>query len=380
MHHISDYDFQNKRFMSHTIKKQYSFLIMDACIGDIKELSHIYDEESRDMFVSVYSDGKDTRFLQKREGACRAVLEGEELTNFVKTMELIRKHLKRKSAVAIFASDAHGYMKVVQLPNPLPNMLVVDSSPYIRPLAEMTGEWEPFTLVLINTNHVKLFLVSCGTITKKEEKSFDVMNKHKKGGWSQARFQRLRKGSIHSFFSEIISYVKATAEGDIIIAGPGQAKHEFKRLLPEHMRRSVVAVLDSDMDDEQHLFSESLAIMAERERKEQQTLMEHIKREILKDGLAAYGVDETLEAAREGRVEVLVVEKGYTERGWLCEHCQNAGRGRMERCPVCSGRTSRVDVIEEIVEFAERTDATVEFTDEKELRNLGHVAALLRYR
>jgi hypothetical protein len=39
-----------------------------------------------------------------------------------------------------------------------------------------------------------------------------------------------------------------------------------------------------------------------------------------------------------------------------------------------------VDIIEEILEFAERTDADVEFTDDKELANLGHVGAILRFK
>lgn len=363
-----------------TIKKRDSFSNMDACIRDVKELSLVYDGKSENTFVSVYFDGRDKRSLQKRERACRAVLRADELENFVKTMEHIRKHMERNRAVAIFASDKHDYVKVVPLPVPLPNMLVVDSSPYIRLLAEMTGEWESFTLILINTHHAKIFSVSCGRVTKREDKSFNVMNKHKKGGWSQARFQRLRKGSIHSFLTDVVHDVKHIAEGDIIIAGPGQAKHEFKRLLPESMQRSVIAMFDSDMDDEQHLFSESLVAMAEMEWKEQKTLLAHIRRELLRDGLAAYGIDETLEAAREGKVEVLLIERGYKERGWICEHCQNAGRGDAEHCPVCGGRTSQVDIIEEIVEFAERTDAIIEFTDEEELRMLGHVAALLRYR
>jgi hypothetical protein len=36
-------------------------------------------------------------------------------------------------------------------------------------------------------------------------------------------------------------------------------------------------------------------------------------------------------------------------------------------------------MIEEIIEFAERTDATIEFTDDEELAKLGHVGGLLRF-
>jgi peptide subunit release factor 1 (eRF1) len=43
-------------------------------------------------------------------------------------------------------------------------------------------------------------------------------------------------------------------------------------------------------------------------------------------------------------------------------------------------KTSEVDVVEEILEFAERTDAQIEFTGDEEISNLGHVGAILRYR
>ena len=41
---------------------------------------------------------------------------------------------------------------------------------------------------------------------------------------------------------------------------------------------------------------------------------------------------------------------------------------------------SEVDVVEEILEFAERTDAEVEFTDVEEISKLGHIGAILRYK
>ncbi len=51
-----------------------------------------------------------------------------------------------------------------------------------------------------------------------------------------------------------------------------------------------------------------------------------------------------------------------------------------KHCPYCGKKTSQVDMLEEIIEFAERTDAEVEFTDDEEIANLGHVAGLLRFK
>ncbi|MFW6122306.1 MAG: hypothetical protein ACOC80_15600, partial [Petrotogales bacterium] len=76
----------------------------------------------------------------------------------------------------------------------------------------------------------------------------------------------------------------------------------------------------------------------------------------------------------------LIIEKGYKMKGYICEHCQLLKADSVKHCPVCSGSVSEVDVIEEILEFAERTRAEIEFTDDQEIAKLGHVGAILRFK
>ena len=91
------------------------------------------------------------------------------------------------------------------------------------------------------------------------------MNKHKKGGCSQARFQRLRKESIHAFFVKVTEELQKFADENIIIAGPGQAKYEFKKILPKNLQEKIIGVVDVDIGDEHDLLEESLHIMIEKE-------------------------------------------------------------------------------------------------------------------
>lgn len=333
-----------------------------------------------DTFVTIYFDGKDNKFLQRREKAIMAVLEGEERENFVKTMGDTKEFLREKIAenIAIFASHRHDYFKIINIPTKVKNALIVDSSPYIRPLAELTDSWGSSTLILLNSNHAKIFSVSYGEMEEKKRLSAHIMNKHKKGGCSQARFQRLRKESIHAFFVKVTEELQKFADENIIIAGPGQAKYEFKKILPKNLQEKIIGVVDVDIGDEHDLLEESLHIMIEKEDEKKSEMLHHLKKEILRDGLATHGIDATLQAVRNGQAEVLFVEKGYKLRGWICEHCQQVMQTTSDECPYCHGKISEVDVIEEIIEFAERTDAKIEFTSN--VKNLGHVAALLRYK
>ena len=349
----------------------------------IRELSEIYDENSQDTYVSVYlNKNRDKAFLEKRVNICNSLLDGVEQKNFIETINDINEFLKRNTwnNLAIFASHKHEFFTSIPLHIAVNNSLIVDSSPYIRPLARIRDELESFTLVLLNSNHAKIFSVSLGKPEEEKHLSSDIMNKHKKGGWSQARFQRLRKGAIQDFYSEVIETLGTIADERIVLAGPGPAKIHFNDMLPKHLQQRVIDIIDIDIDDEQKLLKESMHLIIEREEMISRKAVQHLKEEILKDGLAVYGLDDTLHAVKNGQVELLIVEKDYKLKGCLCEHCQLLKAGPIKDCPVCGGPVTEADVIEEIIEFAERTDAKIEFTDDTEISKFGHVGGILRYK
>jgi peptide chain release factor subunit 1 len=349
----------------------------------IRELSEIYDTDSNDTYVSLYLNKKDDRkFLDRRIRACKSILKGDLLKNFNETLEDIEDKIKKivGNNIAIFASKKDNFLRYVSLPIRVRNLLIVDSSPYIRPLARIHDEWESFTLVLISSNYAKIYSVSLGIIEDTKKLTADIMNKHKKGGCSQARFNRLRKGAISAFLSDVVETIQEIADERIIVAGPGTAKNQFLDMLPKDIKDRIVDIIDISIDDEKKLLKESIYLISEREQRKSQEAVQHLREEILKDGLAVYGLEDTLNAVKNGQVELLVIEKDYKLRGWICENCQVVREGVRSNCPYCGKKTSEVDVLEEILEFAERTDADIEFTDDKEIANLGHIGAILRFK
>ncbi len=354
----------------------------DTCDRDIGELASIYDKESKNTFVSLYYDGQDPKFIGRRRHAIRSVLTGEERENFDKTMDQIEDYLTRNRVynIALFASHKHDFFKKVSFTVHPPNVLVTDSSPYIRPLAEIADNYKPFILLLLNHNQAKIYTVTCGAIVQEEKLSKEIMNKHKKGGWSQARFQRLRQGSIHAFFVDVLGELEKLPPDSIMIAGPGQAKHDFKKLLPSHLSQRLLGVMDVDFQDHPTLFSDSQKYISEQEKKVHDDLLDQVKKEVLTDGLVVYGIEETKQALTNGQVEVLLVEHGFRQRGWICEHCQIIERGSAKKCYNCGRGTSPVDVIEELVEMAHRMGARTDFIHSEEMEKYGHIAALLRYK
>jgi len=373
-------------------------MLKDLKKTDVKELSEVYDSENRDSFISLYLglDSLDNKFVERRKSTCKSVLkENKELSdNFEKTMQMIEDYLnlnksgreKGEKGLAMFASSIHDFFRAYKLAMPVENLLIVDTSPYIRPLVRLMDEYETFGLVLLDSQRAKIYVVSSGKVGYKKKKAKDIINKHKKGGMSQARFQRLRKGAINHFLKDVAEDAEKVFSEDevvkIIIAGSGNAKIMFKDILPPDLKSKIVDVIAMDFGEaEERLVLKAEEIVLEDEKETSERNVSRLRAEILRNGLAVYGLKETSEAVINGQMELLLVSKGYKIMGWICEKCQVVDSGVKDRCPYCGSKTSEVDVVEEIIEFAERTDTKIEFVEDNPiLDELGGVGGLLRYK
>ena len=361
---------------------------------NMRKLSEVSD--TKPTFVSVYLKAKPEeaeKFLNKREREIqKALKEEKELKQiFQQNMQDIKEFLKAGSkskeakALAIFSSSPMNFFESYFLPVEVDNQLIVDTSPYIRPLAVLQEEWESFAIVLLDHSHAKLFLISSATVSDTKKMHKDIMNKHKKGGWSQMRFQRLRKGAIDQFFKEVANYLEGFIEREkarrIILVGPGNAKKEFEDYLSPGLKNKVIATIDQEFNvSEDILISDSLQSFFEKESQEENQMVENLRAEILKGGLVAYGIDDTLSAVIAGRAELLLINMGKKAKGWKCEICNLFRSGSSETCYNCGKEVYTVDVIEEMVEAAESMGTTLEFVKDNEfLDELGGVAAFLRY-
>ena len=126
---------------------------------DVKELSRIYNSENRDSFISLYLnfDNLDDRLIERRKNACKLALKTDKelRENFEKTMQVMDKYLKTErrekgqKSMIIFASYMNDFFRAYKTSVSTDNLLVVDTSPYIRPIARLMDEYETFGLILL---------------------------------------------------------------------------------------------------------------------------------------------------------------------------------------------------------------------------------------
>jgi peptide chain release factor subunit 1 len=349
-------------------------------------------------FLSLYLDmrgGIDEIFLRKRQKECQTALAGhkEQLELFREALEqaegLLRNRRWNAEGVAIFSSPSRKYLDAFELPGDVQNRMVFDSSPYIKPLAVLRHEWEEYVLVVLDHTHARLFLVSHYEILQKDTVAEEIVRKHRNGGMSQLRFQRLHDGYVSRYFKEVAEHLVAEVEKcrcigrlrGIVLAGPKDAKVEFEKYLPSELRKLVVGMITepSDVPDCTAVRAADEMVRSGEAAKEK-ALMDRLRGGILGHGLAVYGFDEVQRATSEGRADTILIQKGLAVPGWRCEHCRNFGTGAPPLCPVCGKPPLQVDAVEELVELAMDQGTKVEFlAGDATISQLGGLGALLRY-
>jgi len=364
---------------------------------DLRALSEIYDE--KDIYLSVYMKSSSAAeldasrsFIASRFKSMEKSLPADDLRQpFRSTMSLVEESVaslpwKGERSRVIFACGPLSFLHVYRLSLEVEPLVVLDSSPFLLPLARLRDDYEDYGLLLLDSQEARLFTIRSRLLEERSQTSIDLMNKHKKGGWSQMRFNRLRKGAIKSFLAEVVEDLLGL-EGlqnmrGLVIAGPGDAKSQLLEMLPPQIKEKVLGLLDVSMGvTPADLVEMGDRLALDKERSLSRERAAELRSAVLRGQLYASGADKVRDALQQGRVKSLLLLDGFVIPGWICESCQHFQEGSQpESCPRCNGRTSRVNLLEELYELAQRTGAEVEFVEDDDfLRSLGGVGAILRY-
>jgi peptide subunit release factor 1 (eRF1) len=93
------------------------------------------------------------------------------------------------------------------------------------------------------------------------------------------------------------------------------------------------------------------------------------------------GLEDTLGAIREGRVQSLVIRDGYRAPGYRCQSCGHISSLPMGACPFCEGETEQIpDAVEVAVRQVMRSGGEVEVLHgDPSHKGFDKIGALLRY-
>jgi peptide subunit release factor 1 (eRF1) len=93
------------------------------------------------------------------------------------------------------------------------------------------------------------------------------------------------------------------------------------------------------------------------------------------------GLDDTLHALRDGRVNVLIIREGFQAPGYVCQGCGYLTSKESELCPFCGKAIENIpDAVEMAVHKVMEQGGEVEVLHDAEMtEKIGYIGALLHY-
>jgi peptide chain release factor subunit 1 len=282
-----------------------------------------------------------------------------------------------------------------------------DSEFLTEPLAGMLADKGLFGLVVLDRREANVGWLKGKRVEPVKSTTSLVPGKQRKGGQSQARFERLRLEAIDNFYQEVAEmandlFVPRRHELDgVLVGGPSPTKEEFLDgdYLHHELQDSVLGKFDVAYTDESGLYDLVDAageVLAEREVLEDKQTMERFFKQLHDGDLATYGFEPTRENLVMGSVETLLISEDL-RKDVVAYECPNGHEeydfiDRTEETPdrACSRcgegmDGAREDAIDHLMGIAEQRGTETQFisTDfekgEQLLTAFGGVAGLLRY-
>ncbi len=360
---------------------------------DLRELAEMTAPERA--FLSVYLAGPqsvaqlDKKFQAVRRALQSGSAEKDERDHFDENVKLAQEYLEhnrlKAGSLCIFACWALDFLQATPLTAPVKDLVWIDSSPYIRPLAEFQDEYENVAVVVADNKKARIFLVSSAVAGSEDVVKGNVKNHVRKGGWSQQRYERRRDKQLLLYAREIVDALSQLGKEEefrrVVLVGGKEILRAVHDDLPQALQKKVAEKALDLGKGEATVNKDIMDLFFEQERQSERDLWEKIRNEYLRGGLGVVGLDAVLSAAKIGRVEQVIVNRTFKPEGRRCRDCENLDVGAVEACSACgSGSLFEVDVVNEIVEMLKLTGARADFADPIEtLAEAGDIAALLRY-
>jgi peptide subunit release factor 1 (eRF1) len=349
--------------------------------------------------TSVYLDidgGRHVRFqdaVRSAESLLRSALakhadEPSVVSDLQRVQELVRGGIDRSRTrgLAVFSCTAHDFWRVVELPVRVRDQVVVNHSPSVRQLEAVIDEYERFGVLLADKQRARVLVYELGSLIESTElvellpRGDDADRSYRRDqGQSHASalvHQHLRHAADTAF-----RVFQDRGFERLIIGAPEEIASELESLLHPYLQERVEARVNVPVGaTDADITAAALAVEADVERRAEAEIVQRLRDAVGAHGRGVAGLDATLRALVERRVDTLLVSQGFAAEGWRCPSCAYIGRvGRT--CPVCSAEMQAVDdVVEEAIEEAVTQSCDVEVcVDNADLDVLGRIGALLRY-
>jgi len=244
--------------------------------------------------------------------------------------------------------------------------------------------------------------------------SSGVAGKHRQGGQSAKRFQKLREMELTYYFNRVAGvtreyFIDIYPIKGLIISGPGPTKEDFinGNYLEYRLQDMIISTIDSSYAGDEGVreaFAKSGDILSNFRMVEEKKIVEDLFRHVNSNtGLGAYGLKDVVGLLKNNVVETLIItdDTDLYRVESKCKRCSHVEEAIAERpqvipkktelssapCPECKAAGSEIreqDIVDYLSLLSAKTGSKVEVVSGAAehgsmLASLGKIGAILRY-
>ena len=241
-----------------------------------------------------------------------------------------------------------------------------------------------------------------------------VAGKHRQGGQSAKRFQKLREMELSYFYDRVANttreyFLDSYPVKGIIVSGPGPTKEEFVNggHLEYRLQNMIIGIIDASYSGEEGVresFAKSGNMLEGFRMVEESKMVEDLIKEIsTRSGLGSYGLQEVVQHLKNKVVKTVIITDniGLYRVHAECRRCHSTQERFVEAADVIPTKTelanspcqscnaleveaSEQDVIDHLEMIAAEAGSDVEIVSGtaehgNKLASIGKVGAILRY-
>ena len=287
--------------------------------------------------------------------------------------------------VAVFASGLDNFWSTLTTPDAVPDDVRIASNLYLAPLARLVGRGDGTLVAVVGRERGQVFRLRGAQLVEIADETQAVPGQHDQGGWSQARYERHIDAIVERHWRRVAdtleTCVRRLPGARVVLVGAEEMRSEFEDTLSSELRGAVVGWATADAHaDGTMLLDVVRPVLDEWWAGREEALLERWREEAGRNGRAAAGWEQTLEAASDGRVELLLVQDGTDRSAYQCPQC---GRAQVSNgsCPLdgttMESRDGGLDLA--LHQTLAHGGSVHVLRDRQDLAPVGGVAALLRF-
>jgi peptide chain release factor subunit 1 len=273
---------------------------------------------------------------------------------------------KGARSLALFCSTRGDLFETVQLGRPVAGRVVIDNAPYVEPMVAALDRTQ-WLVALVNRRSARLLAGSPERLRERERLDGSWRSEHDQGGWSQANYERSVEKDAMDHLRNVADTVNRRWRRErfdrVAVGGPHEVVARFEELLSDEVRSHLASKhVDVDLASatEAQVGAAVEELVLEDERHTEREALDRLANAVGAGGRGVEGVQRTLEALGERRVQTLLLAPTFDRSGRRCPTCGLLVADGATRCPADGAEMEQLEHLREAaVEAAIVQDADV---------------------